>query len=125
MTLRQNESASRWLMGLLVAPRLRRYRLSGGCLISLRVGSHFVSRSRLTRHLPPSIMHLLSRCNNSLRDNRFCLVRGRGTSLVLVSSVARKVTMPKSALRISLPSLLSLQPTLIWSRGLSSGRRCL
>ena len=113
MTLRSRGSTSGWLLGLLVTPRLRRYRLSGGCPISLWVGNRSVSVSRLTRHLPLSTVHLLSRCNNSLRDNRFCLVRGRGTSLVLVSSVARKVTMLRSARRTSLHSLLSPQPTLV------------
>ena len=78
MTLRQNGSASGWLLGLLVTPRCRRYRLSGGCPISLWVCSRSVSLSRPTKHLPLSTVHLLSRCNNnSPRDSRFCLVRGR------------------------------------------------
>jgi len=46
MTLRQNGSASGWLLGLLVTPMLRKYRLSGGCPISLRVGIRFDSLSR-------------------------------------------------------------------------------
>ena len=115
MTLRQNGSASGWLLGLLVTPRLRRYRLSGGCPISLQVGIRFDSLSRPIRHLPPSTVHLLSRCNSnhsSPKDSRSHLVRGRGTSLVLVSSVARRATMPKSVCKTSLPSLLSPQLTL-------------
>ena len=116
MTLRQSGSTSGWLLGLLVTPMLRRYRLSGGCPISLRVCICSVSLSRPTRHLPPSTVHLLSRCssnNNSLRDSRSHLVRDRGTSLVLVSSVARRATMLESAHRTSLRSLPSLQPTFV------------
>ena len=45
-------------------------------------------------------MHLLSRCN-SLRDSKFRLVRDRGISLVPISSVARKVTMPKGPLELA------------------------
>ena len=112
MTLRQNGSASGWLLGLLVTPRRRRYRLSGGCPINLPVGICFDSLNRLFRHLPLSIVHLLSRCNiSSPRDSRSHLVKDRGTSLVLVSSVARKATMPRSARETSLPSLLSPQLT--------------
>jgi hypothetical protein len=85
VTLRQNGSASRWP-------------------ISLWVGIHFNSLSRPIRHLPPSTVHLLSKCNNSSpRDSRSHLIKDRGTSLLLVSSVARKATMPTS-----LHSLLSL-----------------
>ena len=92
--------------------RLRRYRLSGGCPISLRVGICFNSLSRPIRHLPPSIMHLLHRCNiSSPRDSRSHLINNRGTSLVLVSSVARKATMPGSVRKTSPPSLLSPQLT--------------
>ena len=112
MTRRQNGSASGWLLGLLVTPRRRRYRLSGGCPISVRVGIRFDSLSRPIRHLPPSTMHLLSRCNiSSPRDSRSHLVKDRGTSMVLVSSVARKATMPGNVRKTSLPSLLSPQLT--------------
>ena len=126
MTLRLSGSANGWLLGLLVTPRLRRYRLSGGCPIGLRVGIHSDSLSRPTRHLPPSTVHLLSRCNssNNPRDSRFCLITGRGTSLGLVSSVARKATMLESVCRTSLRSLLSPQLTLIWSSRQLSRRRC-
>ena len=109
MTLRQNGSASGWLLGLLVTPRRRRYRLLGGCPISLWVGIRFDSLSRPFRHLPLSTVHPLSRCNiNSPRDSRSHLVKDKGTSLVLVSSVAGRATMPGSVRKTSLPILLSL-----------------
>ena len=112
MTLRQNGSASWWLLGLLVTPMLRKYRLLGGCPISLWVGIRFDSLSRPFRLLPLSIVHLLSRCNiSSLRDSRSHLVKDWGTSLALVSNVARKATMPESVHKTSRPSLLSLQLT--------------
>ena len=112
VTLRQNGSKSGWLLGLLVSPRHRRYRLLGGCPISLRVGICFDSLSRPFRHLPLSIMHLLSKCNiNSLRDSRSHLVKERRIGLVLVRSVATKATMPGSVHKTSLPSLLSPQLT--------------
>ena len=108
MTLKQNGSTSGWLLGLLVTPMLRKYRLLGGCPISPWVGIHFDSLSRLFRLLPLSIVHLLSRCNiSSLRDSRSHLIKGRGTSLVLVSSVARKATMPESVHKTNRPCLLS------------------
>ena len=107
----QRDSQAKWkhkrvITGSSSHPRLRRYRLSGRCPISLWVGSCSVSLSRPTRHLPLSTMHLLCRCNNSLRDSRFRLTRGRGTSLVLVSSVARKATMLGSVYRTGLHSML-------------------
>ena len=103
MTRRQNGSASGWLLGLLVNPMPRKYRLSGECPISLRVGIRFDSLSRLFRHLPLSIMHLLSRCNiSNPRDSRSHLIQDMGTSLVLVSSVARKASMPGSVHKTSL-----------------------
>ena len=93
----QRDSQAEWKCKRVITrssshPSLRRYMLSGGCPISLRVGSHSISLSRPTRHLSLSTVHLLSRCNNS----RFHLIRDRGTSLVLVSSVARKATMLES-----------------------------
>ena len=112
VTLRLSGSASGWLLGLPVTPRFRRYRLLGGCLISLQVGSRPTSLSRPTRHLPFSTMHLLNRCNNSSpKDSRFRLIRGRGIGLVLVLSVARKATMFGTVCRTSLHSLLSPQLT--------------
>ena len=93
-------------------PRHRKYRLSGGCPISLWVGIHFDSLSRPFKHLPLSIVHLLSRCNISgPRDSRSHLIKDRGTSLVLVLSVARKATMLGSVCRTSLHSLLNPQLT--------------
>ena len=80
--------------------------------ITLSVDSRLARLSGLTRHLPLSTVHLLSRCS-SLRDSRFRIARDRGISLALVSSVARKATMIMSAPRTSHPSLLSLQLTLI------------
>ena len=112
MTPRKNGSTSGWLLGLLVTPRRRRYGLSSRFPTSLRVGIHFDSLSRPFRHLPLSIVHLLSRCNiSSPRDSRSHLVKDRGISLVLVSSVARKATMPGSVHKTSLHSLLSPQLT--------------
>ena len=112
MTRGQNGSASRWLLGLLVTPMPKRYRLSGGCPISLRAGIRFDSLSRPFRYLPLSIMHLLSRCHiSSPKDSRSHLIWDRGTSLVLVSSVARKATMPESVRKTSLPNLLNPQLT--------------
>ena len=103
MTLRNNGSASRWLLGLLVTPRRRRYRLSGGYPTSPQVSIRFDSLSRPFRHLPLSIMHLLSRCNiSNPRDSRSHLIQDMGTSLVLVSSVARKASMPGSVHKTSL-----------------------
>ena len=114
---RQNGSTSKWLRGILATPILRKYRLSGGCPINLQAGIHFDNLSRLFRPLPLSIVHLLSRCNSSLRDSRLWLARGRGTNLVLVSNVARRATMLGSAHRPSLHSLLILQLTLVWLSG--------
>ena len=75
-TLRLSGSASGWLLGLLVTPRHRKYRLSGGCPINLWAGIHFDSLSRLFRHLPLSIVHLLSRYNiSSPRDSRSHLIK--------------------------------------------------
>ena len=108
MTLRQNGSASGWLLGLLVTPMLRKYRLLGGCPISLRVGIRFNNLNRPFRLLPLSTVHLISRCNiSSPRDSRSHLIKGRGTSLVLVSSVVRKATMLGSVRKTNQPSLLS------------------
>ena len=81
----QRDSQAEWKRKLVITrssshPRLRRYRLSDGCPISLRMGYRFVSLSRPTRHLPLSTVHLLNRGNNSTRDSRFHLIRGRGTS---------------------------------------------
>ena len=67
--------------------------------MTLRVDSCLVRLNRLTRHLPPSTMHLLSRCSG-LRDSRFCLIRDRRTSWVLVSSVARKATIDRISLAV-------------------------
>jgi len=95
-------------------PRRRKYRLSGGCPINLPASIRFDSLDRLFRHLPLSIVHLLSKCNiSSPRDSRSHLVKDRGTSLVLVLSVARKATMLGSVCRTSLRSLLSPQLTLV------------
>ena len=79
VTRRMSGSVRGWSLGLLVTDSHRRYRLWEGCPITLRVDSHLIRLSRLTRHLPLSTVHLLSRCN-SLKDIRFCLVRDRGTS---------------------------------------------
>ena len=112
MTLRQNGSASGWLLGLLVTPMRRKYRLSGRCPINLQASIRFDILSRLFRLLPLSIVHLPSRCNlSSLRDSRSHLVKVWGTSLVLASSVAKKATMPESVRNTSQPSLLSHQLT--------------
>ena len=112
MTLRQSGSISGWLLGLLVTPKLKRYRLLGGCPISLRVGIRFDSRSIPIRHLPPSTVHLLSRCNNnSPRGSRSHLIKDRGTSLVLISSVARKATMAESVCKTNLHNQLNPQLT--------------
>ena len=71
-------------------------------------GGQLFRQPQQTYQAPPlSIVHHFYRCNNSLRDNRFCLVRGRGTSLVLVSSVAKKATMLGCVHRTSLRSLPS------------------
>ena len=107
----------------LVTHRLRRCRLSGGCPITLWVDNRLARLSRLTKHLPLSTVHLLSRCS-SLRDSMFHLIRDWGTSRVLVSSVVRRATMLGSVHRTSLRSLPSLQPTPVWSRGRLSRRRC-
>ena len=112
VTLRQNGSTIRWLLGLLATPRHKKYILLGGCPINLWVGIHFDNLSRLFRHLPLSIVDLLSRCNiSSPRDSRSHLIKDWGTSLVLVSNVARKATMPGSVRKTSPFSLLSPQLT--------------
>ena len=104
MTHRQNGSASRWLLGLLVTPMRRKYRLSGRCPINLQASIRFDILSRLFRLLPRSIVHLLSRCNlSSLRDSRSHLIWDRETSLVLASNVARMATMPESVPKTSQP----------------------
>ena len=110
----QRDSQMEWkhkrvAMGSSSHPMPRKYRLSGGCPISLRVGIHFDSLNRPFRHLPLSIVHLLSRCNiSSPRDSRSHHIKDWGTSLVLVSNVARKATMPGSVRKTSWPSLPSL-----------------
>ena len=108
MTRRQNGSASKCILDLLVTPTPKKYRLSGGCPINLQTGIRFDSLSKLFRLLPLSIVHLPSRCNiSSLRDSRSHLVKDWGTSLVLVSSVAKKATVLESVRKTSQPSLLS------------------
>jgi hypothetical protein len=124
VTLRLSGSTSGGSLDLLVTRRLRRCRLSRGCPTTPLVDSCLGSLSRHVRHRPPSTEHLLNKCS-SLRDSWFHLVRGKWSSLMLVSGVARRATMLGSVPRISLLSLLSHQPTLTWSRGLSLGRRCL
>jgi hypothetical protein len=74
-------------------------------------GSRLGSLSRLARHYRLSTVHLLSRCS-SHRDNNFHLARGSWSSLLLVSSVARKVTLLGSISRTGLLSLPSRSPTL-------------
>ena len=105
MTHRQNGSASGWLLDLLVTPMPRKQRLSGGCPINRQASIRFDSLSRLFRLLSLSIMPPLSKCNiGSPMDSRSHLVKDWGTSLVLVSSVARKATMPGSVRKTSLLS---------------------
>jgi hypothetical protein len=122
MTLRLSGSASGGSLDLLVTHRLRRCRLLGGCPTTPQVDSHPSNLGKLTKHHLLSTVHLLSRCS-SLRDSRFHLARDKWSRWTLALGVARKATILGSALRIGLHSLLSLQPTLVWSRGLLSGRR--
>jgi hypothetical protein len=111
VTLRLSGSVSMGSLDLLVSRRLRWCRLSRGCPTTPQVDSHLGSLSRHVRHHLPSTEHLLSRCS-SLRDSRSHLVWGRWSSLMLVSGVARRATMLRSATRTGLLSLLSRQPTL-------------
>ena len=116
---------SGWQLDPLATLTHRRYKLLGGGPINHPVGHCSGHPSR--RHRLPllSTRHLRSRCSPSrLRDSRSHLVRDSGTSLVLVSSVARMATMPGSVLSSRQLSHLSRLQILGLLIRLSSRERC-
>jgi hypothetical protein len=110
-TLRLSGSTSREFLGLLVTSRHKRCRLSRGCPTIPLVDSRLGSLNRLVRRSRLSTVHLPNRCSGH-RDSSFHLVRGRWSSLLAVSSVARRATLLRSVPRTGLFSLPSCPPTL-------------